>query len=176
MKNTNRTVQGHFLHATLKYPILMLLILSLGRAESAQNLGLCTSVETRFFSCATNKSKQINLCGTSSGDLQYRFGRVGKTVFSYPANATEGKDRFLFSRYSRFQTERIEVSFRNADVDYILFDYTENGQRQAGIRLSAGYSKESTISCTANIHSKLIELKPVLRCDADNALNGGKCP
>ena len=60
--------------------------------------------------------------------------------------------------------------------DYAVFDYREDGQRRAGVRVTTADAKEREIACTGRVTSRVIELKGVLKCDADSALNGGSCP
>lgn len=115
--------------------------------------------------------------GLSATDyvLQYRFGSTGRTELSFPEDPSAGASSFLFAHYFRFQTDRTEVSFRNKAVDYAIFDYTEDRKRRAGVRVTTADGKETELVCSGAVASRLPELKNVLRCDADNALNGGNC-
>ncbi|GKS69051.1 hypothetical protein W03_10550 [Nitrosomonas sp. PY1] len=153
---------------------LLGLILVSWQAKASPILGLCEPQEIQFFHCKTKKGSWANLCGTSSGGLQYRFGRSGKIALRYPENPAEGKEQFLLARYFRFQTNRIEVTFQNQAVSYTIFDYTEGKHRHAGLRVN-NKGSESEIPCSAPFVSKLVELESVLDCDPDNALNGGVC-
>lgn len=99
----------------------------------------------------------------------------GRIALTYPQDASAGVSSFLFAHYFRFQTDRTEVGFRNQRVEYAIFDYTEDGRRRAGVRVTTADGKETELLCSGPITSRLAELKAVLRCDADNALNGGSC-
>ena len=136
--------------------------------------GLCGAGETSYFTCQTTKNRWIGLCGTDRS-LQYRFGTAARTELRYPEDPASGSASFLFAHYFRAQTDRTEVTFRNQGVEYAVFDYTEDRKRRAGVRVSAPDRKEVEIVCTGKVTSRLAELKGVLKCDADNALNGGGC-
>jgi len=138
--------------------------------------GLCAVDETVYFSCATGRTRWISLCGAAPGALQYRFGRSKAVELQYPERAAEGASRMLFAQYGRHQVERLEVRFENHGADYVLFDYQEGAQRNAGVRVTTSDGKERELACTGPVASRLGELKGVLRCDADSALNGGTCP
>ena len=150
-------------------------------AESIQTMavadtGLCDPTETRYFNCLSSHGRWISLCGNVPDTLQYRFGRSDKVELRYPENPAEGKGRFLFAHYFRFQTDRVEVGFRNQGVDYAIFDYHEEGHHYTGVHVTTADGKESAIACAKQITSRLLELKPILPCDEDNALNVGQCP
>lgn len=82
----------------------------------------------------------------------------------------------VYAHYARFQTDRVEVRFENQGSEYVLFDYSEGRTRRAGVRVTTADDKEREFACAGRITSRLGELRNVLRCDADSALNGGKCP
>lgn len=145
------------------------------QADVAAPQGLCSAGETPYFVCQTGRQKVVSLCGTPPGKLQYRFGTKARVELSFPEDASTGAKSFLFAHYFRFQTDRTEVSFTNKAVDYAIFDYTEDRKRRAGVRVTSADGKETEIVCSGAISSRLPELKSVLRCDPDNALNGGSC-
>ena len=137
--------------------------------------GLCATGETTYFSCQTTKQRSISLCGKMPRELQYRFGMPGKVELSFPGNAKDSAKAFEFAHYFRFQTDRTEVSFRNGDVDFAVFDYSEDDRtRHAGVRVTAN-RKDTQLVCTGKITSRLAKLEGVLRCDPDKALNMGTC-
>jgi hypothetical protein len=137
--------------------------------------GLCTAQETAWFSCTTSRQRWIGLCGNAPRELQYRFGRPGVIELQFPDNPADGIHRMVFAHYARYQTDRVEVRFDNQRTDYVLFDYSEGGVRRAGVRVTTADTKEREFSCVGRITSRLGELRNMLKCDADNALNGGKC-
>lgn len=155
---------------------LVLTLLMALRADIALSNGLCGTSESAYFTCRTTIKRWISLCGTLPEKLQYRFGTDDRVELRYPENATGGTEGFRFAHYSRFQTDRLEVTFRNKGVDYAIFDYTEADKQHAGIRVITADGKEREFLCTNRVTSRLVELKDVLRCDKGNALNGGECP
>jgi hypothetical protein len=163
----------------LRWPTALLTLLCTGSAAAdgeANFAGLCSAQEAVYFACSTATTRWISLCGTAAGALQYRFGRSGAVELQYPARAIDGASRMMFARYSRHETERVEVRFENHGADYVLFDYQEGAQRTAGVRVTTAGGKERDIVCSGPVASRLGELKTALRCDADSALNGGQCP
>lgn len=145
--------------------------LSAGGSNRLQ--GLCSVAETAYFSCRTASGSWIALCEGAEHGLQYRFGRAGQIALAYPA---AGVPAFRYAHYFRAGVDRIEVSFRNGDADYAVFDYTEEGQRSAGIRVLTESGRVKTFACRGAVLSRLDALEAVLPCDPDNALNVGGCP
>lgn len=137
--------------------------------------GLCNGSETTYFTCQTLQSKTISVCGSPPKTLQYRFGTRERIELSFPQDATQGQSSFLYSHYYRAQTDRTEVTFRNENVDYAIFDYAENGKQRAGLRVTLPTGSEIELACTGHITNELRLLKDVLKCDADNALSGNIC-
>jgi hypothetical protein len=153
--------------------------------------GLCTADETTFLACqvaepgaasgaaagAAGAARWLNLCGRPPEALQYRFGRAGRIELQYPKEAADGVERLWFAHYMRRKTDRVEIRFMNRGTEYVLFDYQEEGSpRETGVRLTAPGGKEQEFSCSGPVASRLHDLKAVLRCDADNGLNLGRCP
>jgi hypothetical protein len=87
-----------------------------------------------------------------------------------------GRPDFRYAHYFRAGVDRTEVSFRNGDADYAVFDYTEGRQRSAGVRVLTASGREKTFACRGAVHSRLGALEAVLPCDPDSALNLGSCP
>lgn len=135
--------------------------------------GLCTPAETAYFSCRTASGAWIALCEAAVHGLQYRFGRPGQIALTYP---TAGRPDFRYAHYFRAGVDRTEVSFRNGDADYAVFDYTEGRQRSAGVRVLTASGREKTFACRGAVLSRLGALEAALPCDADSALNLGSCP
>ena len=160
--------------------LLLMVVLSLSApcvlAHSPVAPGPCAASETAYFACLTARGKWVGLCGNPPRSLQYRFGKVGEPEFRYPEDPAEGLGGFTFAHYWRYQTDRLEIGFRNQGADYSIFDYTEGRRRQAGVRVTTADGKERTFSCKGKIVSRLAELEGFLRCYPDNALNGGQCP
>jgi len=138
--------------------------------------GLCETSEQAFFSCKTANGRWIAVCGANSKVLQYRYGKPGKVELRYPGNPLQAPEQLLFAHYFRYQTDKIEISFKNQGVDYAIFDYSVDRQREAGVRVATADGQEREIRCTGSITDRLGELSDTLRCDADNALNIGGCP
>ena len=137
--------------------------------------GLCAAHETSYFACRSARARWIGLCGTPGKALQYRFGAVGAVELQFPETPAQGFDQMLFAHYGRYQTDRVEVRFENQGSEYVIFDHREHGRRVAGVRVTAAGAKETEIACAGRVTSRLVELKSLLQCDADSALNGGAC-
>ena len=145
---------------------------SLQAAAGAQS-GLCDARQLVYFSCATSSHKSINVCHEPRQAVEYRFGRGSKVELRYPRDSSSPPLRF--AQYSRFQTAQTEVTFSTGGASYAVFDRTENGRRSAGVEVTLASGKALTIACKAAIKSRLDELKSVLPCDTDNALNLDAC-
>jgi len=137
--------------------------------------GLCHDGETTYFSCPTARGRTISLCGSVPSALQYRYGKVSRLELAFPADPGQGPRQLGYAHYIRYQAERTEVGFSRADVDYAVFDYTEGGQRTAGVRVTTADGNEHEVACAGAIQGRLDSLGKRLRCDADNALNGDRC-
>ncbi|RZL08216.1 MAG: hypothetical protein EOP40_13835 [Rubrivivax sp.] len=159
---------------TLCSCLLALVTLS-ARVDASGDQGLCRAPEAAFFNCRTANRAYVSLCAPQPKALQYRYGIAGK-AFAFPQEVAGSSGRFRIASYARFGVERTEVNFSNSGVDYALFDYTEDGVRRAGVRVVMADGKEKEFLCKGRIDSRLAELKTVLQCDADHALNGGACP
>ena len=161
----------------LKVALIAILILAStsARADVSLPKGLCHESETVYFACQTSKQRWITLCGLPPETLQYSFGRGDHPEFVFPEKASEGLGQFLFAHYARYRTDLIEVAFRNKDVDYVVFNYIENGKQDAGVRVITPQGKEHEFICVDKVNTRLIELKEVLRCDPESALNAGNC-
>jgi hypothetical protein len=142
----------------------------------AATVGLCAPQETTYFQCSAGKGRSINLCGSRDGAVQYRFGRHETVELAYPADAKEGARSLHYAHYFRAQTDRYHVRFENEGVEYVLFDYQEGERRQAGVHVTGADGKERDVVCSGPVRSRLADLQGVLRCDAESALNGGRCP
>lgn len=157
--------------------LLLLSLLSFAACATRPVPGsLCGAAQTTYFSCQTARQRTISLCGALPSALQYRYGRPGKIELVHPRDMAHGARQFAFAHYSRYQTDRVEISFRHGDADYTLFDYAENGRRSAGVQVATAAGKTAEIRCAGRIHGTLATMAGSLRCDADSALNGGQCP
>jgi len=154
------------------------LLLAGSRLGPAASLaaGLCRAGETTYFSCATARHKVISLCGSHAAGVQYRYGTADKLELAYPDEPAQGLQPFGYAHYLRYRTERSEVGFGRHGVDYAVFDYTEGGRRSAGVRVTTSDGAEHEVACARAIRGRLDVLGKSLRCDPDNALNGGRCP
>ena len=138
---------------------------------------LCEPGEAVQFSCPMGRGRTLSVCGQPPAALQYRFGKPGQIELRYPADAAQGPQLFLFAQYMRYQVDRIALHFTNEGTDYEVFDEREDGKRSAGVRVSnGGDGRETALPCRGPVTSRLGALKPLLRCDADSALQGGSCP
>lgn len=155
-------------------PLVLAAFSACALADGVSVAGLCSAGETSYFTCQTTRHRWIGLCGTDRS-LQYRFGTNVRTELRYPEDPASGSASFLFAHYFRHQTDRTEVTFRNRGVEYAVFDYSEGRKRRAGVRVSAPDRKDVELVCSGKITSRLADLKSVLKCDPDNALNGGGC-
>ena len=144
-------------------------------SEEVAGAGLCTAGEMTFFACQTRQDKWISVCGSLPRTLQYRFGTSARPELSFPQDASAGPQTLLYAHYFRAQTDRTEVTFNTGSVDYAVFDYTEDGKRLAGVRVTPASGKETQVVCRGPVTSRLTDLKSTLKCDPDNALNGSGC-
>lgn len=124
----------------------------------------------------TNRHRTISLCGVLPAVLQYRYGTVAQVELQFPEQASKGAEQLRYAHYSRYRTDRAEVSFIHADIGYAMFDYDEDGQHSAGVHVTTADGAEHEVRCAGPIHGQLASLGKSLRCDSDNALNGGRCP
>lgn len=156
---------------------LLLLLPAWVHAAAPVAGSLCHAGEATYFSCATARHRTISLCGRLPASLQYRYGTAARLELQFPDEAARGTEQLRYAHYSRFQTDRSEVTFRHADADYAVFDYTENGKRSAGVHVTTADAREVEIRCAGPVHGQFVALGRNLRCDSDNALNdGGHCP
>lgn len=95
------------------------------------------------------------------------FGEFGRTFAALT--------RFVKADKS-MNAARSEVTFSLAGTDYAVFDYTENGQRSAGVHVTTADGTVHDVRCAGSIQGQLLPFGKSLRCDSDNALNGGQCP
>ena len=147
------------------------------QAGTAAPGSLCETGEAVQFSCPMGRGRLLSVCGQPPAALQYRFGKPGQIELRYPADAAQGPQLFLFAQYMRYQVDRIALHFTNEGTDYEVFDEHEDGKRSAGVRVSkAGDGRETALPCRGPVTSRLGALRPLLRCDADSALQGGSCP
>ncbi|MBF3411150.1 hypothetical protein ACGY7B_26245 [Burkholderia pseudomallei] len=138
--------------------------------------GLCPAQETTWFSCNTARHKTISLCGAPPASIQYRYGKPGQIELAFPDKPADGVNQLRYAHYWRYQIDRTEITFSRADTAYALFDYTEADGRNAGVRVTLPDGTEHEVMCSGPITSHLNALGKSLRCDTDNALNGGACP
>lgn len=156
--------------------VLLLSTPCIASDRPAAGTGLCAPQETTYFQCSAAKGRSINVCGSADGAMQYRFGRNKAVELAFPADAKEGAKSLRYAHYFRAQTDRYEIRFENQGVEYVLFDYQEGAHREAGVRVTDADGKERDVVCTGPVRSKLPALQSVLPCDAESALNGGRCP
>lgn len=145
-----------------------------GAAESP----LCDRDHPTVFGCAVSGGKAVALCGKPPQWLQYRFGTAARVELAFPKDAEHGARELRYAEYFRLDTQRTEVSFEIGGYRYSLFDGAEHDQRSAGVSVEATQTggRSAEWRCTGPIHGDLQQLKSMLPCDADSALQMGACP
>ena len=156
-----------------RFYLLFFLCASSASTESTASNGLCSKTETPFFVCQTSNGRLISLCEVQPNFVQYRYGTNKRIELNYPKSKKEGD--LLYAQYSRYQSDKYEVSFDKNGVTYSVFDYTEGKNKISGVRVTLEDGTEREIICKKVIASRMNELKKILPCDSDNALNGGIC-
>lgn len=145
------------------------------------NQSHCTDREQTVFSCSIAKSaKIVSLCASGNltkndGNLVYRFGPPGKIELEFPSPATNSLQQFRYAHYSRYQTDRTEVSFTIGQFDYSVFDYYDEQAKPKyarGVSVSnvSGNGRDIQIFCGGKVTSELKKLDGIVPCDTDNAL------
>jgi hypothetical protein len=137
---------------------------------------LCDPMQIEYFACDVGNGERVALCGRTPAFLEYRQTSRHRAPYRYPAAGSgEGEADFALAHYFRAQIDRTEVSFSDANRVFVVFDYLENGRRQAGVRVTDKAPGERVLQCRSPVRARLEELKGHLRCDPDNALNLGGC-
>jgi hypothetical protein len=148
---------------------------------------LCRQGEDILFSCPVkDRTTIVSLCGSKhltaqQGYLQYRFGRKGHIELEFPAQRQGTQKMFRYAHYSRYQVNRMVVSFQRGGYTYALFDSYEGEvlpkTRQQGIQVipSGAARKEVTLMCRGPALGDLSNLSSLLPCDKDDPLNLGEC-
>jgi hypothetical protein len=141
----------------------------------------CSPQEQVIFSCEIKRSsKVISVCASSKltvseGTVAYRYGVLGKPEFQFPPQAEGSIKRFRFAHYSRYQVDRLELSFENGNYTYAVFDYYEGEEKPSymrGVRVlpKDGKAKEVELRCSGKVVSSLTKLEGIVHCDKENAL------
>lgn len=146
----------------------------------------CAPDEQVLFSCRTKGAgKSIALCASkhlskSDGYIQYRFGRGGTVELEFPGRREKTQQEFRYSHYSRFQVDRVGVSFSRAGFTYSIFENYEGDMgpaaKQYGIEVTGtgNSAKATSIECEGKVVSKLSALQDVVPCDKSDPTN--TCP
>ncbi|MFT4978544.1 MAG: hypothetical protein ACI8S6_004454 [Myxococcota bacterium] len=90
--------------------------------------GHCAAGESVFFSCSTNNSKVLSLCGSGSGSgsrVQYRFGPLGNPELVYPPDSRASA--FSVAEESTVRAQATVASVSNGDVTYKVTDSIGGG-------------------------------------------------
>jgi hypothetical protein len=147
----------------------------------------CREDEEVLFSCPVKDGTTIvSLCGSKhltarEGYLQYRFGHAGHIELEFPTQRQETQKMFRYAQYSRYQVNRVAVSFQRGGYTYALFDSYEGDMlpktHQQGVRVtpSGVARKEVTLMCRRAAIGNLYSLSSILPCDKDDPLNMGEC-
>ena len=148
---------------------------------------LCREDEQVLFSCPVKDgTKIVALCGSKDltaqeGYLQYRFGHHRHIELEFPTQRQETQKRFRYAQYSRYQVNRVAVSFQRGGYTYVLFDSYEGDvspkTHQQGVQVtpSGGARKEVTFICRGAASGNLYSLSSILPCDKNDPLNMGEC-
>lgn len=137
----------------------------------------CTSAEKVAFTCSLASSKVVSVCllqgqGDAPTSLSYRFGRLGSPEFVFPSSPVNSHQKFRFAHYFRYQVDRSELNFSNADAEYSVFDYFDGEETPSyarGVNVTVN-GKDHESRCKGEATSHLIELEKVVPCDTENAL------
>ena len=162
--------------AAVGFLLLSLLPSCAGSVQPPAGGSLCHAPETTYFSCRTTRHTTVSLCGTLPSTLQYRYGRGAQVALQFPDDPATGARQLGYAHYSRFRVARTEVTFSHVGADYAVYDYTENDRRSAGVHVTTADGRASEVRCAGPVQGQLAPLGKSLRCDSDNALNGGQCP
>lgn len=121
-----------------------------------------------YLACDTSKgSVSIFL---KDGIVNYSFEKPGKPVFVFKSK-NEKNNEFLYSHYSRFQTDYFNVSFVNHDYKYSIFsNYEDENETQGVTVLNEKTGKEFTFKCEKTSIDRLSELSSILQCDKKSSL------
>lgn len=139
----------------------------------------CKPGEQVLFSCALRNSAKIaSLCASpeldvEKGYLQYRFGRLDALEFDFPSGRAGSASHFRIAHYTRFQTSRTAIRFRNGGHVYSLYDYYEGEEKPAGD--GAGVMvDDKDLACARPYVSHLMRLQDILVCDDKSTI--AACP
>jgi hypothetical protein len=159
---------------------LLLVLCSVAGAGASAGENLCLAGEQVIFACATGRaSKIVSMCASpdlaaGKGSLYYRFGTRQKIELAYPDKANGNPEHFRYAHYSRFQTERSEVTFSIGKYAYTVFDYYDGGEKpeyHRGVQVTPGsQGRESVFACKGQVTSNLHRLEGTIPCDEGSAL------
>lgn len=159
----------------------MLCMLLLGCAAPAlpdlSPASVCPPGSPAVLACQVATGQVLALCGKLPDRLQYRFGPAGKPELVFPANPADGPRLMYFAHMGRAQAQLQEVRFEADGWSYVVFDHREHDERSVGVSVepSAGGASRDLL-CTGPVHGNLVSLASHLPCDAESALQGGRCP
>lgn len=121
-----------------------------------------------YFVCDTIKG-ELSL-KTDDNQLFYGMKNKSGEVFSYssPGPSYSG---FLYNHYSRFQTDYVNVSFKQSGFKYTIFSNYEDGKSTKGVTvINVKTKKEYTYDCNNEGVDNLSNLASKLQCDKDSSL------
>jgi hypothetical protein len=135
---------------------------------------LCTTTEKTYLSCETENHKIISMCGALPNALQYRFGRPDKIELRYPDNASKASSVMLYGHLLDSSADRSDVNFSIGSYHYSVFDLRyHNGNRFTGVEVEGKGGTVYRIGCKGAIQGDLEGLDKYLKCDPNDAFNGG---
>ncbi len=123
--------------------------------------------------------KVLSLCGSGHTEprIEYRYGSPGAIEMRHAARLNPNDSTFRLAQYGRAQVQRNTVRFEREGVGYLVFDFQEGTQREAGVEITLpGTTTEKRLSCREPVQAQLERLKGRLACDSDSALQLGRCP
>ena len=99
------------------------------------------------------------------------LGVAGHIELEFPTQRQETQKRFRYAQYSRYQVNRVAVSFQRGGYTYALFDSYEGDtppkthQQGVQVRPSGGARKEVTFICRGAAQRQSIQpqLYPSMR-------------
>lgn len=94
-------------------------------AAPPQEKSLCRKDERVVFACNLGK-KMVSLCASGGGSAkyQYRAGTSQHLELQFPETLSRAEGHFWFSSRPFAGGGSAHIRFKNADYEYILFDYT----------------------------------------------------
>lgn len=121
-----------------------------------------------YFTCKT--SKGILSLNGDANKLVYEINGQHGDNFKY-SSQSPAYSGFLYNHYFRFQTNYLNVSFKQNGFKYVIFSNYEDGKSTKGVMvINLKSHKEYIYNCQNEGIDMLVDLIDKLQCDKDNAL------